>query len=404
MAIIGQVGEEEDISIIGVSSVPSHGIKRGVVVDIDKAVESISESLEAAERMAGTATASVLITIGGTHISCVNSPGVVAVASPDVGIMQSDVDRVTEAARAISIPSSREIVHVIPRTYNVDSQEGVLDPVGMSGVRLQVETHIISASTTSLRNLVKCVQQVGLDVQDVVFTGLASAEAVLSETEKELGVVLVDIGGGTTSIIVFMEGSPIYSSVIPIGGQNITNDIAIGLRMSSLEDAERLKTYLSSYQEPVMPEGEAKEDPVEEIDVSSLNIEGLNTVNREFLIKGIVQPRLEEIFDLVKEELKKGGFEETLPAGMVMSGGGALTVGLEEVAKKRLKVPIRIGEPAGVSGLIEEISTPAYSSAIGMLKFAAHRLPLRRVPFIGRFSGLDKQLKKLVGWFRDFLP
>ncbi|MBU0708426.1 cell division protein FtsA [Patescibacteria group bacterium] len=417
VSIIGQVSEEENISIIGVSSVPSRGIRKRVVVDIDKAVEAISESLSAAERMAGCTVASAFVTIGGTHVSCVNSPGVVAVSSPDTGITGGDVARVIEAARAISIPSSREIIHVIPRSYSVDSQEGVQDPIGMSGVRLQIETHIVSGSTTSMRNLVKCVQQVGLDVDDLVFTGLAASESILSETEKELGVVLVAIGGGTTAVVIFTEGSPVFSSVIPIGGKNITNDIAIGLRIT-LEEAEKVKTHLSNHQMPVLPskkegekdkkrhlsEGDKETSASAEIDISSLNIGKLKSVDKDFLVRGIIRPRLEEVFDLVKEELKRSGYEHSLPSGAVICGGGASTIGLDGVAKKILRAPVRIGSPQGVSGLIEEISSPGYSAAIGMVIFASKRLVTPRISFINRIPLAKLYFEKVAKWAKGLIP
>ncbi|MDP2735305.1 MAG: cell division protein FtsA, partial [bacterium] len=236
--VIASVSPEEKISVIGVSTVPSRGIKKGVVVDIDEAVESIAASLEAAERMAGYSVQSAFVAVDGKHISSLNSHGVVAVSGEGSEITENDVERVTEAARAVSLPSSREIIHVLPRGFTVDSQDGVKDPVGMSGVRMEVETNIISGSTTVMRNLVKCVQQVGVNVNDLVFGGLASSEAVLSETERGLGCALVDIGGETTQVLIFTNGSPVYASVIPYGGQSITNDLAVGLRIS-LEDAER---------------------------------------------------------------------------------------------------------------------------------------------------------------------
>ncbi|OQX51161.1 cell division protein FtsA [candidate division CPR3 bacterium 4484_211] len=404
VTIIGQVSEENGISIIGVSSVPSKGIKKGVVVDIDAAVDAISESLVGAERMAGYTVPSVYVTVDGTHVSSVNSPGVVAVSSPDGEITQSDVSRVIEAARAISIPSSREIIHVIPRSFNVDSQEGVQDPVGMSGVRLQVETHIISGSATSMRNLVKCVQQVGLDVEDLVFGGLAAADAVLTDTERELGVVLVDIGGGTTSLVVFTEGSPVYSSVLPIGGKNITNDIAIGLRVS-LEEAEAVKTYVSNLKEPARPESKQKaKNDDEDLDVSSLNIASLSSVDKKYLVEGIIKPRLEEIFELLREELKKSGFGDSLPSGLVVCGGGASTVGVEEVVKKVIRCPVRIGQPQGVSGLIEEVSTPAFAATIGTVIFASNRLPARKIPLVDKLPKIKDYWNKAVGWAKGFLP
>ena len=235
---------EDALTVIGVSTVNSKGIRKGQVVDIDEAVSAISESLEAAERMAGVSTSSCFASIGGVQISSINSRGVVAVAGGENEISDEDVKRVVEAAQAISTPSSREIIHVIPRDYIVDSQEGIKDPVGMTGVRLEVETHIITGATTSMRNLVKCIQQVGLDVEGLVFSGIASAESTLTDTEKELGVALVDIGGGTTDVALFMDGSIAHSAVIPIGGINITNDLAIGLR-SSLETAQKIKLALS---------------------------------------------------------------------------------------------------------------------------------------------------------------
>jgi cell division protein FtsA len=234
----------DKVSIIGVSSVPSRGIKKGVVVDIDDAVEAIAQSLEAAERMAGYAAGASFVVVDGSHIASLNSKGVVAVPRQDSEITVEDVARAMEAAQAISIPSSQEIIHVLPRGFIVDSQEGVKDPVGMSGIRLEVETNIIYGASAVMRNLIRCVQQVGIDVEDLVFGGLASSEAVLNDTERELGTVVADIGGGTTDVTIFLGGSPLYCSVIPIGGQNITNDLAIGLR-TSLDNAEKVKLRFS---------------------------------------------------------------------------------------------------------------------------------------------------------------
>lgn len=377
-SLIAEVAEEQ-IQIIGVSTLPSRGIKKGVVVDIDEAVESLSESLEAAERMAGYAVSRAYVTVNGQHISSVNSQGVVAVSSPEGEITPNDVDRVIEAARAISLPNSREIIHVVPRTFVVDAQEGIADPLGMSGVRLQVETHIISGATTSMRNLVRCVQQVGVDVENLVFTGLASSEAVLSETEKELGVALVDIGGGTTGVTVLVEGSPTYSSVLPLGGKNITNDIAIGLRVG-LEEAERIKEFVSQEEpiptRPVKRNVETEHAPShsdnEKIDLTTLGIKDLRSVERKFLVQGIIEPRLEEIAEEVDQELRKSGAEDLIPAGVVLCGGAAQTTGAVEVFKDVLRTPVRRGEPEGVSGLIEEIDSPAYAASVGAVLYAAH--------------------------------
>lgn len=394
--IIASVAPEEKISVIGVSSVPSRGIKKGVVVDIDEAVEAIAEGLEAAERMAGYAVSRAYVTVDGKHISSLNSHGVVAVSAGDSEINEGDVERVTEAARAISIPSSREIIHVLPRGFIVDSQEGVKDPVGMSGIRLEVETNIISGSATVMRNLVKCVQQVGVDVEDLVFGGLAASESVLSDTEKELGTVLVDIGGGTTQVVVFVGGSPAYSAVLPIGGQNITNDLAVGLR-ASLEDAEKVKLRLG---EDKSIESGGKKD---EIDISDLGLE-LKSVPRS-LVQNIIEARLSEIFSMVGLEIKNSGQQGDLPAGLVVTGGGSQTLGLKDAAKKTLKMPLRIGYPTGVTGLIDEVSSPAYASSIGLVIYGSYIEPegSARAPFIGTRK-ISRLVGRVIDWGKSFLP
>lgn len=415
--IIAQISDEEQVSIIGVSSVPSRGIKKGVVVDIDEAVEAISECLEGAERMAGYAVSTAFVTVDGVHISSVNSSGVVAVSSPDAEIGKSDVVRVTEAARAISIPSSREILHVLPRTFSIDNQDGVDDPIGMSGVRLQVETHIITGAASSMRNLAKCVNQVGVDIEDLVFDGLASAEATLSDTEKELGVILVDIGGGTTKVILFVEGSPAYSCVLPVGGKNITNDIAIGLRIS-LEDAEKVKQFVSEYRPPTVPEDrkpvttetrkgmEARKREEDEVDISDLGIAELATVDKKFLQDGVIKPRLEEIFEEVASQIRKSGFEGQTPSGLVICGGAAQTIGLFSVAKRILRLPLRIGQPTGVSGLIDEVSTPAYAASIGTILFGMHAASDRKVSLVSSLpiGKVKDKVKKTVDWVKSFMP
>ena len=263
--------------------------------------------------------------------------------------------RVTEAAQAVSIPSSREIIHVIPRDFMVDSQAGIKDPIGMSGVRLEVETNIIHGSSTAMKNLIKCVSQVGIQVDELVYTGIAAAESVLTDTEKELGTVLVDIGGGTTSIVAFLEGSPIYSRVLPIGARYITNDLAIGLR-TRLEDAEKIKIKLSNekqeafIQTAVITNGDRKR--MEEFDVAEFGLES-ETVPKKLLYE-IIDARLNEIFRLIVLEINKANLQGKLPAGLVITGGGALTAGIERIAKVVMKMPVRIGYPRGVTGLIDE--------------------------------------------------
>lgn len=425
--IIAQISDEEQVSIIGVASVPSRGIKKGVVVDIDEAVEAISECLEGAERMAGYPVSTAFVTVDGVHISSVNSSGVVAVSSPDAEIGKSDVARVTEAARAISIPSSREILHVLPRTFSVDNQDGVDDPIGMSGVRLQVETHIITGAVSSMRNLAKCVNQVGVDIEDMVFGGLAAADSVLSDTEKELGVILIDIGAGTTKMILFVEGSPAYSCVLPIGGRNITNDIAIGLRIS-LEHAEKVKQFISDYKPPTLPaiplrpavggtsEGQAtealknserlKKNEENELDISDLGIPELATVDKKFIQDGVIKPRLEEIFEQIVSQIRKSGFEGQTPSGIVVCGGASQTIGLSAVAKRLMRVPVRIGQPTGVSGLIDEVSTPAYAASIGTILFGMHMVHSHKLPFVSSLpiGKIKDKVKDTIDWVKSFMP
>ena len=388
--IIATLGAEGKVSVIGVSSVPSKGIKKGVVVDIDEAVEAIAASLESAERMAGYAVSSAYVLVNGTHISSLNSHGVVAVAHQEGEISPSDIARVTEAAQAISIPSSREIIHVIPRGFIVDSQDGIRDPVGMSGIRLEVETNIISGATTVMRNLVKCVQQVGVDVEDLVFGGIAASQAVMTDTEKELGAVLVDIGGGTINILVFEDGSPAYAAVLPIGGQNITNDLAIGLR-TSLEGAEKIKEKMRA-----IPEGESH------LDVTDLGLE-TETIPLKKLDE-IIEARLQEIFSLVALEVKKSGFSGKLPAGLIVCGGAAETMGVAAAAKKVLKMPVRIGEPKGASGLIEEVSGPAYAASIGLLLHGSRLQPERRISLGSARGRIGDLVSRVVNWVKSYLP
>ncbi|MBI5620300.1 cell division protein FtsA [Candidatus Gottesmanbacteria bacterium] len=377
--IIASIGEEDTVNVLGVSTISSRGLRKGQVVDIDHATGTISQSLEAAERMAGTTVGRAYVSIGGNHITSLNSHGVVAVAEPDKEISPQDVVRVIDAAKAVQLPSSREVLHVLPRGYIVDGQEGIMDPVGMTGVRLEVDTHLVTGGATAIRNHHKCVEELGVDIADVVFGGLASSYATLTDTEKELGVILVDVGGGTTDVAVFIEGALSYSSVIPIGAINITKDIAAGLRIS-LESAEKIKIALSQTPKiPVMPEEEelvVKKkvvDPKEdEIDLSHLGIpEEMRSVSKKTLIDGIVRPRLNEIFTMVGLEIKRSGFGGMTPSGIVLTGGGALTVGAVEAAKRNLAMPVHIGTPGKISGLIDEIMTPAYATSVGLLLYGA---------------------------------
>lgn len=400
--IISQITEDK-ISVIGVSSVPSKGIKKGVVVDIDSAVEAIAGSLEAAERMAGYAVSNAFVSVDGSHISSLNSKGVVAVAHQDAEISPEDVARATEAAQAVSIPGNQEIIHVIPRGFIVDNQDGVRNPVGMSGIRLEVETNIIYGSSTSMKNLVKCVQQVGVDVDELVFGGVASAESTFSDTEKELGTILTDVGGGTTQVTLFSNGSPIYSSVLPIGGQNITNDLAIGLR-TSLEVAEKIKIKLSAPSE--LPPYELTKDGndyiIPELSVDGASLSSANNTVSKKLLDDIIKARLNEIFSLIALEVKKSGMSGKLPGGIVIVGGASETRGVAEVARNVLRMPVRVGYPNGVTGLIDEVSSPAFASSIGLVIFGSkYGTSGSKTSSKGKVGSV---FSKALGFIKSFLP
>ncbi len=391
--VIASVEEGKDPSVIGVASYPSSGLKKGVIVNIDEAINSIASSLEAAERMAGLTVSSVYISINGKHITSTNNRGVVAVAQDEIN--SEDVFRAIESARTVSIPPSREILHVIPREFIVDAQGGIKDPIGMSGTRLEVDTHIVSATSTAVHNLLKCVQQLGLKVDDIVFSGWAGSNAVLTATEKELGVMLLDIGGGTTSITTYVEDAITYSGSVPFGGSNITSDLAIGLRMS-LEDAEKVKINAEELMENAdkpKQESEASkkrkkllgvggDDEKEEkesvkrfskdiIDVSELNIDGVKTISKK-MFGEIVEARLAEIFDLVISQVEQSRNEAKLPAGVVLTGGSALVPEIAKIAKKTFGVPARVGYPKGLEGLVDEITGPAYSVAQGLVLYGVN--------------------------------
>ena len=343
--VIGQLGDES-INILGVSEVLSRGIRKGQIVDIEEAASSINASLEAAERMAGYSVDQVFVSLSGAYILSQNSKGVVAT------------------------PSTTTILHVLPKTFTVDGEGGIKDPVGMTGVRLEVDTHIITANSVSVKNVQRVLEQeAGVGVWSLVFSGLASSLSVLTDTEKELGVILIDIGAGITNVCIYVDGALSHSSVIPIGARHITNDLAIGLRIS-LDSAEKIKFFLSKKFSKKKHEDKEEENP-DELDLSGLNLlEELRKVSQKTLVEGIMKPRLNELFTMVGIELKKSGFATQTPAGVVITGGGAKTAGAEESAKRMLSMPVRIGMPKGMSGLIDDVETPAFATATGLLFYA----------------------------------
>lgn len=389
------------VNIVGATTTPSKGVKKGQIVDIEDAVESTIASVEAAERMAGYNLDQAFVSVGGAHITSQNSTGVVAVSNPDGEIAAEDVSRVIEAARAISHPMSREIIHVLPREFLVDGESGVRDPVGMTGVRLEVETHLITASSASLKNLSKTINEVGVDIEDLVYTGLASSEATLSDTEKELGCVLIDIGAGTTSIAAFVDGALTHSSTIPIGARNVTNDLAIGLRVS-LDSAEAIKLKLSE-------KPKEKDTKSDQIDITESGAGEVKKVSRRTLVEGIVRPRLNEIFSMVRLELERAAIINKIPSGAILTGGGAFTVGVTDSAKRVLGLPVRIGEPTGVTGLIDDIMNPAFSTAVGLILFGSHSQDTGKQQFGGKRISLPTKnipnvFGKLIDTIKDLLP
>ena len=402
--VISQVGLdsttfETNINVVGVSSSHSKGVRKGQIVDIDEAVEATIESVEAAERMAGYNLDSAFVSLGGAHLHSQNSHGVVAVSDPDGEISPDDVGRVIEAASAISIPASPEIVHVIPREFNVDGEAGVRDPVGMSGVRLEVGTHIITCSASAVKNLKKAINEVGVNIEEIVFSGLAASEAVLTSTEKELGCVLVDLGGGTTSIAAFVDGSISYSSVLPLGSKNVTNDLAIGLRVS-LESAERIKLALGS-------ENKKKDNKEgDDLNLEDLGISEVKKVSKRTLVEGIIRPRLNEIFTMVRLDLDRENLNNRVPSGVIVTGGGAETVGVIESAKRMLSLPVRIGVPQGVGGLIDDVINPGFAIPIGLVLYGA------KSETLVASSSFSKKLKlpskgimgRLTDMVKDLLP
>lgn len=391
-----EVSLETSLNIVGVSSVASKGIKKGQIVDIEEAVDAITQSVESAERMAGYNIESAYIAIGGAHVHSQNSHGVVAISDQNGEINDGDVDRAIEAASAISIPASREVVHVLPREFIVDGEGGVRDPIGMSGIRLEVDAHIVSAGTAAIKNLKKAVNEVGVKIDELVFSGLASSYAVITPTEKELGCVLIDIGGGTTSIAAYIDGSLCYSGVIPIGAKNVTSDLAIGLRVS-LDTAEKIKIALSK---------KPKKDETDELDLGELGVSEIRKISRKTLMEGIIRPRLNEIFTMARLELEKEGLANRIPSGAIITGGGADTIGIIDSAKRMMSLPVRIGVPEGVSGLVDDILNPSFSTSIGLLVYGSSN------PVNENLTSFSKKMKlpvtgilgKVFNTIRDLLP
>ena len=392
-AVIGRPKPGGGLDVIGVGSAPSRGLRRGVVVNIDSTVEAIKQAVADAEQMAGIDVSRVWAGVAGGHIRSLNSRGVVAISGRDREVSAADVERAVEAARAINVPQDREIIHVLPQTFAVDDADGVREPIGMSGVRLEVEVHIVTAAVTSVQNVVRAVNRAGLTVQDVVLEPIASAEAVLFPDEKELGVVLIDIGGGTTDMALFRDGAIWHTAIIPLGGDHITNDVAVGLR-TPMADAEDLKKRYGCAVTAMVPAEET-------VDVASVGGRKARQLSRQVLSE-IIQPRVEEIITLVARELTRAGFQDAATAGIVVTGGTSIMEGIPELAEAIFDQPVRRGVPGDIGGLADVVRSPIHATAVGLALHGARRpagvgaqLDPNDNAFLARIG------RRLAGWFGE---
>jgi cell division protein FtsA len=388
-AIISEITEDNKIEIIGIGSSESRGLRKGVVVNLDATVDAINKAQEEAELMAGVEIDSGFIGISGAHIKSFNSRGVIAVSSKNREISREDINRVIDQSKAVSIPPDREIIHIIPQEFVVDEQDGIKDPLGMSGIKLEVNVHIVTGAITSVQNLKTCTTRAGVEIEQIVLNQIATSASVLTHDERELGVGLIDIGAGTTEIAIFERGSLWYTSIIPIGGDNFTNDIAVGLR-TPIPDAEKIKKKFGCVSDPLVDEQET-------IEVASVGRGKKPRVLSRQLLADIIQPRAEEIFRLVDNDIKRMGYEKSLNSGVVLTGGTALLEGLEEVAESVFDLPVRRGDPGGIGGLVDRVSTPDYASAVGLVLYGHKQWKQR---------GLSKDKKKgfmakLKDWLKE---
>lgn len=358
-AIIGEITEEKKIEIIGIGTADSKGLRKGVVVNLEGTVEAIKKAQEEAELMAGVEIDSAFIGISGAHIKSFNSRGVIAVSGKNKEITREDIKRVIDQSKAVSIPPDREIIHIIPQEFVVDEQDGIKDPLGMSGIKLEVNVHIVTGAITSVQNLRTCVARAGIEIEQLILNQIATSSAVLTHDEMELGVGLIDIGGGTTEIAIFERGSLWYTSIIPIGGDNFTNDIAVGLR-TPIPEAEKIKKKFGCATAPL-------EDEQETIEVPSVGRGKKPRILSRQLLADIIHPRAEEVFRLVDNDIKRMGYEKSLNSGIVLTGGTALLDGLEEIAEEIFDLPVRRGDPSGMGGLVDRVSTPDYATAVGLI-------------------------------------
>ena len=378
----------EGIDIVGIGTHPSKGLKKGMIVDIGATIESIRKAIKEAERMADHEIETVYTGISGGHIKSFNSHGVIAIKNREV--KRSDIKRSIDAARAIAIPVDREIIHVLPQEFIVDDQRGIRDPLGMSGMRLEAKVHVVTGAVTSAQNIIKCANRTGLDVKDIILQQLASSEAVLTADEKELGVALVDMGGGTTDTAIFFNGSIGYTSIIPVGGNHFTSDIALGLR-TPIKEAERIKKeYGCAIAHSV--------DRDEMIEVMSTDGKETRTISRRTLCE-IIEPRAEELLQLIHKEILKSELAEFLGAGVVLTGGASMMPGIRELAEKIFKLPVRIGYPRGVRGLKDVVNNPMFATGVGLVLYGSNQKSHQN--FNGKGNLFNALVQRMRGWFLE---
>lgn len=390
--LIAEVDSDRRTNIVGVGTAPSAGMRKGVVVDIEQAARGIADSVSKCERLSGYSIETAFVGVTGSHISGVNRRGVVAVSPNAMEITELDVERAKEAARVQAIANDREILHVLPRGYTLDGQDGVHDPIGMAGRRLEAEIHIVTGGTTSVHNLVRCVNRAGLQIDDLILQPLASAEAVLSAPERDIGVAVADIGGGTTDVAVFCDGGVCYTSAIGVAGNHITNDVALGLR-APFEAAEQVKLQYGSALA-------AQVDPDETLEVRTFESENGELISRR-MVAEIIESRAHEILSLIRSEIRKAGFDGRLPAGVVLVGGTAELRDIRLLGREVLDLPVRVGVPVGAIGLTDSITRPAFATTIGLLLWAAYHTEDIRAP-LNTFVEW-KGVSRLRSWFREFL-
>ncbi|RPH64880.1 MAG: cell division protein FtsA [Acidobacteria bacterium] len=391
-AIVGEMMDDGTVEIIGLGEAESRGIRRGAVVNLESAVESIKKAIDDAELMAGVEIDSVHLTISGPHIKGFNSRGVIAVAGKNREITRDDVRRAIEAARAVALPTGREILHVLPQDFVIDEQDGVGAPVGMTGARLEVNVHIVTGAVSATQNLVACVNRAGISVADTVVSQLAASESVLTADEKDLGVALLDVGGGTTDLAIFERGSLWHTAVLGIGGDHFTNDIAVGLR-TPIPDAEKIKRRSGCSLSSLIDEDET-------IEVASVGGRRPRVMARRILSE-ILQPRAEEIFHQAWDEIRRAGYERSLNSGIVITGGGAILEGMPEIAEQIFDLPIRLGSPSSAGGLSDHVNTPTLATAVGLVQYA-QRNHVSEAPRLVGAGAFGRVAGRLRGLFKEF--